>query len=168
MNVVELIDRHGPDIYRFCCILTGNKPDGDDLYQETFLKAVEKAQRIDSGQNPKAYLLATAAGLWKSRRRKLARRNRIAPVEQWDEAADGTEAQQAGAEELVLSREERHAVREAVARLSPRLKLPLYMHYNAGMSLEDIAAALGIPAGTVKSRLHHARKALKKQLEGML
>ena len=77
----ELIRLHGAAVYSFCCRLAANRPDAEDLYQETFLKATELCRKIDRYDNPKAFLLAIALRLWKDKRRKFARRQRIAPME---------------------------------------------------------------------------------------
>ena len=56
----ELIRLHGAAVYSFCCRLAANRPDAEDLYQETFLKATELCHKIDRYDNPKAFLLAIA------------------------------------------------------------------------------------------------------------
>ena len=57
------------------------------------------------------------------------------------------------------------ALRHALSALPERLRLPLLLHYLEGFSLQDAARILRLPVGTVKSRLHQARKALKFELE---
>lgn len=56
-------------------------------------------------------------------------------------------------------------LRESLSALPDKLRLPLLLHYLEGFSLEDVARTLRLPVGTVKSRLHQARKARKLQLE---
>lgn len=68
-------------------------------------------------------------------------------------------------EDAVLSYELSGMIQAAADRLGDKLKLPLYMYYTAEMSVDEIASALRIPPGTVKSRLFQARKAMKKTLE---
>ncbi|MFD3257186.1 RNA polymerase sigma factor [Paenibacillus lentus] len=163
----DLIQQHGKVLYGFCYKLTGNKTDTDDLYQETFLKALELSHKIDRSQNPKAFLIGIAIRLRKNQRRKLAWRQRIAPTAELNGAVE-THCQAVGEatpEETVLSRERRILIRNAVDKLSDKLRTPLYMYYTAEMSLDEIASVLKIPPGTVKSRLHQARKSIKKLLE---
>ncbi len=71
---------YGKDIYSFCRSLTLNLQEADDLYQDTFLKAVEVIREIEYEKNPKSYLLSIALRLWKNKKRKYAWRNRIAHV----------------------------------------------------------------------------------------
>ena len=59
-------------------------------------------------------------------------------------------------------------MRQAVNRLPERLKIPTLLHYMEDLPLAEIAAVMKIPVGTVKSRLHQARKALEKELEVVL
>lgn len=163
----ELIRQHGKAIYGFCYKLAGNKADTDDLYQETFLKAMEMLHQLDASQNPKSFLISIAVRLRKNKLRKWAWRQRIVPTAELGEAVERVSGSdpETTPEDAVLSRELRRVIHAAADTLSDKLKIPLYMYYTADMSVEDIAAVLKIPAGTVKSRLFQARKALKKRLE---
>jgi RNA polymerase sigma-70 factor (ECF subfamily) len=170
LNVTDLtglVNLHGKAIYGFCHKLARNQTDTDDLYQETFLKAMEICHKIDRDNNPKGFLISIAIGLWKNKCRKYARRQRIAPVEEFNSNTNNGYLFdiEASPEDIVVSRERRIIIQAAIDKLSCKLKIPLYMYYTAHMSNEDIASALKIPLGTVKSRLHKARKALKKSLE---
>ncbi|RKN85440.1 RNA polymerase sigma factor [Paenibacillus ginsengarvi] len=163
----DLIKKHGGALYGFCHRLAGNKADTDDLYQETFLKAMELRHRMNSSLNPKAFLLAIAARLRKNSRRKWAWRQRIAPTAELNDASNRASlaASEFSPEEAILSGELRGTIQAAAATLDDKLKVPLYMHYTADLSIDEIAEALGIPPGTVKSRLYKARKAIKSILE---
>lgn len=163
----DLVELHGKALYGFCYRLTGNKADTDDLYQETFLKAMEVRHKLNKDRNPKGFLIAIAVRLSKNRRRKFAWRQRIAPTSELPETVPQAGASDGAAtpEEAVLNLELRTSVQAAADKLDDKLKIPLYMHYTADMSVDEIASALRIPAGTVKSRLFQARKNLKKMLE---
>lgn len=167
-ELIELVQLHSKSIYSFCYKLTGNKEDTDDLYQETFLKAMELRHKMDASRNPKSFLIAVAIRLHKNHRRKLAWRHRIAPAAKLDESAHlliGVPAIEATPEDEVLSLELHTKLQEAAQQLNDKLKLPLHMYYTADMSVEEIAVALKLPSGTVKSRLHKARQEIKKVLE---
>lgn len=163
----NLVQLHGKAIYGFCYKLAGNKADTDDLYQETFLKAIEVRHKLDASQNPKGFLISIAVGLRKNNRRKWARRQRIAPIAELNEAVDKHYWPYSNEtpEDAVLSQELRGMIQAAADRLDDRLRIPLYMHYTAEMSIDEVASALRIPSGTVKSRLSRAREAVKKMLE---
>jgi len=163
----DLIQQHGKALYGFCRRLTGNQADADDLYQETFLKAIEARNKLDRNRNPKSFLISIAVQLRNNHRRKFAWRQRIAPTSDFEESKDvpGSSGQEETPEDAVLSLERRRSLQAAADSLQDKLKIPLYMHYTAEMSIEEIASALRIPLGTVKSRLYKARQAMKKDLE---
>lgn len=166
-DLSSLVKLHGKAIYGFCHKLAKNKADTDDLYQETFLKAMERCHKIDKDINPKGFLISIAIGLWKNNRRKYAWRQKIAPMAEFNEAVNNGYIfkDEPNPEDIVISDEIRIMIQTAADKLNNKLKLPLYMYYTAEMSIEDIASALKIPQGTVKSRLYKARKVLKSILE---
>ncbi|MFX3634537.1 MAG: RNA polymerase sigma factor [Candidatus Pristimantibacillus sp.] len=166
-DLSNLIELHGTTIYRFCYKLAGNKVDTDDLYQETFLKAMEVRHKIDMNHNPKSYLISIAIQLHKNKHRKFVWRQKIAPVVVLSETVDKVYWSEivATPEDVVLSNELRSIINTAVDSLNDKLKIPLYLYYTAEMSIDEVASALRIPAGTVKSRLYKARMAMKKILE---
>ena len=164
----ELVWRHGHAVYRFCYKLTGNQADADDLYQETFLKALELQPKLDDTLNPESYLIGIAVRLWQNKRRKWFRRQRIAPAKDWDDAVPERavgNGRPSSPEEIAIHNELSAMIRDAVDQLPDKYRFPLLMFYTAELSLGEIAKALNIPQGTVKSRLHKARKLLEKRLE---
>lgn len=168
------IHEYGKDIYSFCRHLACSRQEADDLYQDTFLKAMELEGKLDLSNNPKSYLLSVALRIWKNRKRKYARRNRIAPLQSIMEEKDlDADAALRGETELspeeqILNREERMAVRQAVDRLPDRMRATVLLYYMEDMPVKEVAAVMRIPAGTVLSRLHQARKILRKELESVL
>ena len=169
-ELAECIDAYGTDIYSFCAYLTGSRQEAEDLYQDTFLKAVELRETIKADQNPKSYLLAVAVRIWKNIRRKFAWRKRIAQVQTLTEEKEiqscgGTEQ---SAEAQYLRKADLQAVRAAVEALPGRYRAVVLLFYMEGMAVAQIAAVMKIPEGTVKSRLYHARRILEKELEVVL
>lgn len=161
------VDEYGKDIYSFCKHLTDNPPETDDLYQDTFLMAMELREKIDYDKNPKSYLLSIALRLWKNKKRKYAWRKRIADMQSLvDERGAGMGAStEPSLEERITSKEEGELIRTAVSRLPEKLKLVVLLFYMEDLSTAQIAGTMKIPVGTVLSRLHQARKILKKELE---
>lgn len=166
----QCIHTYGTDIYSFCRYLAGNVQEAEDLYQDTFLKAVEQHAGIRTEQNPKSYLLAVALRIWKNKKRKYAWRKRIAGVQMLTEEKDMEPygGMEQSAEAQFLHEEESAAVREAVAKLPQRYQVIVLLFYMEGLSVAQIASIVRIPEGTVKSRLYHARKILEKELEVVL
>lgn len=164
------VETHGKSIYSFCRRLAGDVQEAEDLYQDTFLKAVELRGQIDADENVKSFLLSVCVNLWKNRRRKAAIRLRITGPRT---ALDGPDAENVpdtarDVENEFLRREDIRAVRSAVAALPDRLRLPVLLFYMEDLKLPEIARILKIPEGTVKSRLFAARKKLKKELQTVL
>jgi len=155
------IDEYGKDIYSFCKHLTNNPPEADDLYQDTFLMAVELKEKIEYSNNPKSYLLSVALRIWKNKRRKFAWRKRIADEREID-IGDSAEL---SLEERITSKEKDESIRMAVNRLPEKFKIVVLLFYMEDLSTAQIAETMKIPIGTVLSRLYQARKILKKELE---
>ena len=165
----QVIALHGKEIYSFCMSLTGNRILADELYQDSFLKATEQLDRLQADGNMKSYLLSVALRLWKNQKRKFAWRNRIAPMEGLgEETISGRQEESADVLQEVLRQERCQTVRQAVSGLTDRYKIPVLLYYMEEMSVSQIAAIMGIPPGTVKSRLHKARKQLESELEGLV
>ena len=126
----------------------------------------------EAGANPKSYLLSVAIRLWKNKRRKAAWRRRIAPEQSMDapggEVLTGETELTDSIETEVLRAEERRQVQRAVDTLPEKYRVVVLLYYMEELPLAQIASLLHIPSGTVKSRLHQARKLLRQQLEVLL
>ncbi len=169
-ELAECIDTYGRDIFSFCRHMTGSVQEAEELYQDTWLKVVELLDRVDPEGNVRAYCLSVAIRIWKNKKRKYAWRKRIAQFQpaETEEGMEYLRDESPSSEERVLEKERNRAVWEAVDGLSDRLKAVVLLYYMEELSLAQIAGAAGIPEGTVKSRLHQARKILEKKLEVVL
>lgn len=183
----ELVVLYSKPLYNFCMHLTGNTDAAQDLFQDTFIKAMEKEKVLEKimkesyVQHSKAneeqnyvekeipqlrnYLIGIAIKVWKYGKRKEAWRGEIAPMEHSAEGVGEVSAKGRGPEEEYLHKEELLEVRRQVAKLSDKLRIVVVLYYAQEMSTEEIAKQLRIPAATVRSRLHKARNLLKKELE---
>ena len=161
----KCIEDYGKDIYAFCRQLTNSRQEADELYQDTFLKAMEILSKIEMSNNPKSYLLSIALRLCKNSRRKYVRRKRIADMESLTEEKQDTNRCSYSPEDEVIEKETASLVRKAVKELPDKYRLPVWLYYMEELPLEDIAGVLKIPKGTVKSRLYQARKILRNKLE---
>lgn len=170
MQLEQCIREYGKNVYAFCSQLTGNKQEAEELYQDTFLKAVELKEKMDWERNPGSYLISIALRIWKNKKRKYAWRNRIAGTEIFTEEMAGGESgrQEDSTEETFFRKEQQRQVREAVAKLEEKYRIPVYLYYSQQFTTEQIGKVLKLPQGTVKSRLYKARKLLKKELEVIL
>ena len=164
--------KFGKDILRFCRMTTGNAETGDELYQDTMLKLLERKNRLDSSQNTKSYALSTSIFLWKNKQKKYAARMKLAPMDSTDEMLEEGKqisqlAKEASPEQLCLQKDEAESVRQMVASLPEKYRVPIYLFYSADMQIKEIAKVLRLPEGTVKSRMRKAKKMLKEELEAI-
>lgn len=164
------VSQYGKDIYSFCKYLTGNPQEADDLYQDTFLKAVEMKEKIDYEQNSKSYLLSIVLRIWKNKKRKYAWRKRIVDVQSIidEKDVDINDPTVLSLEENLVREEIRESVREAVNKLPDKIRIVVLLFYMEDLSSKQVADVMKIPVGTVLSRLHHARRILRKELEDVL
>lgn len=167
---IELcIAKYGKDLYSFCCYLTYNKIEADDLYQDTFLKVIE-LDKLDKTKNPKSYLLSIAIRVWKNSYRKLERRKRHLALDTMDELEEEGKLKtwKTSPENEMIQKEQQKKVQNAVRQLPEKLQIVALLYYMEDRKVADIAKILHVPQGTVKSRLHKARKLLREKLEGVL
>ena len=150
-EITEIYNRYADTVYRVCYSFMKNKPETEDMVQETFLRLLSCGVVFQNRRHEKAWLIVTASNLCKDSLRKWWRRN------------DSLEEQlEAGSLPMV----ERSAVLDAILELPPSYKVPIYMHYYEGYSTAEIGKYLGLSDGTIRSRLSRARKMLKKWLGG--
>ena len=160
----KYIEKYGKDIYSFCVYLTRNKNDAEDLYQQTFLTAVEKDE-LDGVQNPKSYFISIAVNLWNNQKRKFLWRKRKADIvyfqdDNLEQLADHAQT----VEEQVLRQEEIETVRKCIVGLPDKMRIVVLLYYRENLTIDEIALLLKIPSGTVKSRMHQAKNKIKERL----
>lgn len=148
-------------LYAVCRRLTGSDADGADACQEALIAIVRNLSKFDqrSGFSTWAYRIAVNASLDELRRRK--RRPRP------DEAIVSDRVEQTtGAPDIGTSVSDRMVLDAALAGLSPEFRAAVVLRDVAGLDYAEIAEALEIPAGTVRSRIARGRAALADALGG--
>ncbi len=168
----QFVLKFGKDILRFCRMTAGNAENGDELYQDTMLKLLEKKKKLESMQNTKSYALSMAIYLWKNKKKKYANRMRLVPIDSMDEMSDeGYEIfnhnNDDSPEHIVLQQNEINMIQELVASLPEKYRIPIYLYYSADMQINELSKILGLPEGTVKSQMRKAKKLLKEKLEAI-
>lgn len=167
----KLIKVHGPAIYGFCLHLAQEQHLADDLYQDTLLKAVEIQHKIEINDiepdllSAKNYVIGIAIRLWKkSKSKKYKHRFDVSLDDEQSGVCNGiTDDMDV---EMEIEEKEFHGhLRKVVRELPEKLRIVIYMHYAAKMRVEEIAAELHIPKGTVKSRMYLARKKIVAEME---
>ena len=146
--LASLIDRYAARIHAHLCRMTGDRDDADDLLQETWVRVARGARRFDPTRRVRPWLYGVASNLARDLYRRRQVRARAALAE------PSAAAPAAPVEGIDL--------RERLARLPERLREVVLLRYYGDLDEAEMAAALGIPRGTVKSRLHGAIRELKR------
>jgi len=153
--LAPLVARWRGPLFGFLARRAGES-DAEDLFQETWIRVVRHGARFDPARRFSTWLFQIANNLCRDRARRLAVRERYRRAHR-AEARDDPARRAAAPLALRLD------VRERVARLPDRLREVLVLRYYRELPEKEIAAVVGIPPGTVKSRLHAAVKALREQ-----
>lgn len=150
----ELVRRWTPRLLRHAQHLLGSADQASDAVQETWLAVLRGLRRLEDPARFPGWVYAIAT-------RRCA--DSIRGSVRLRSFRDETQSDPTNEEEL-RSTDEILDMRGALSRLPSDQAVVMAMFYGADLSVEEIAGALSIPAGTVKSRLHHARETLKTML----
>ncbi len=145
----------------FAMKLARNPDMADDLMQETMLKAISNREKFSAGTNLKAWLYTIMKNTFITHYHRMVRKNTFidstdnlhyinSPASVTENGSSGTFAME--------------DIRKAIGKLKAEYRTPFMMHFN-GFKYHEIAVKLAIPIGTVKNRIHIARKHLKNDLD---
>jgi RNA polymerase sigma-70 factor (ECF subfamily) len=153
----ELVELYHSRLHYFLASMVGDEHAADDLLQEVWFDVYRGVARLaDPGAFP-AWLYRIA------RRRALAvlrkKRQPLSSLEGMDLAGEG--------EDDDFSAEDAERVHAALRRLAPEHREVLLLRFFEGMAYEDIARVTGCQLGTVRSRIHYAKRALRRVMEGV-
>ncbi len=166
-----LVRRYQHRVYSHVCRMIGQQDEAADLTQEVFVKVYTSLNRFRGQASFQTWLYRVTANLCVDRHRRTQRAPQVS--RSLDAAVETDDGQvevdlpdwDENPERVALTGELQRQVREAVVQLSDKLRAVLVMHDLEGLGYEEIAAALDIPLGTVKSRLFNARAALRDLLQ---
>jgi len=156
-----LIERHYDGVLRFFRTKAG--ADAEDLVQRTFLRCVEPASAFRGDSTFKAFLFGVARNVLFEHIRAIVRDKKADP----DFGASSILDLNPRASTVAIERAEQRRLVLALQRIPVDLQMTLELFYWEELSVDELARALDVPAGTVKSRLHRARGLLKEALDVM-
>jgi RNA polymerase sigma-70 factor (ECF subfamily) len=163
-----LYDRHAPTILRYCARRVG--PDAaEDVVAATFLIAYERWEAYDQSAEALPWLYGIATNLLRRHRRSEVRAYRALArtgIDPLSNAAGVVESHEHRVGERADASAQSRAVARVLARLPRRQRDVLMLYALADLGYAEIAAALKIPVGSVRSALHRARATLRSALEG--
>jgi RNA polymerase sigma-70 factor, ECF subfamily len=146
--------------------LTGDRHDAEDLLQDTFARAYAKFHQYTPGASLRAWLYAIMTRTFYSNCRSRRRRPAELPAADLLAEADGRPGMSVSrtAEAEALERLGDSPVMRALAQLPAQIKTAVYLADVEGYGCGEIAHLTGVPAGTVKARIHRGRKRLRTRL----
>jgi RNA polymerase sigma factor (sigma-70 family) len=144
----------------FAINLTRDSEAANDLYQETMYKALANHEKYNTGTNIKAWLFTIMRNIFINDYRRKAKQRTIFDTTPNDFLIDSRQPAVSNAAESGLRMKE---IEAAIHQLPDIFKVPFQLYFD-GYKYQEIADVLGEPLGTVKSRIHFARKLLKERL----
>lgn len=154
----ELVSRYAGQARRVALAVLGNPEDADDAAQDGLLSALRNIDRYDPGRPFGPWLMRIVANAAADRRRRLK-------VRRTDELSPVTASADPSPAVVTDRRAFGEALRHALDELPERQRTAVVLFDVEGYSHAEIAGILGIPAGTVRSDVFHARRALRERLE---
>jgi len=151
----DLVDRHADRLFRLAVSLLGNSTDAEDVVQETLIGAFRGLKGFEARSSFKTWItriLVLQAAQFRRRKR---------PMQSIPESQPTAKDQPAGSEAKL-------DVQAALLNLPPEHRQVIVLRELEQMTYEEIAQVLDIPQGTVESRLHRARTALREKLKAYL
>jgi RNA polymerase sigma-70 factor, ECF subfamily len=166
----EIVELFQDKLYRICYRMLGNQHEAEDIAQEAFVRAFINIHTFDTNRKFSTWLYRIGTNLCIDRIRKKK------PDYYLDAEVAGTEglnmySQIPSKEELpeqeVLKMEMQDRVQYEISRLPDKYRAVIVLKYMEDLPLQEISEILEMPLGTVKTRIHRGREALRKQLSNM-
>lgn len=154
-----------PRLRAFALSLGNDATDAEDLAQETCLRAIGARDRFVPDTNLKAWLFTILHNLHRNRRRDVAAHPRLVALDELETDADILDGRRGpDVERQALNRARLADVIRALRSLPPAFAIPLQLVTVEDLAYAQVAEILGIPIGTVMSRIYRARRLLLRRL----
>lgn len=168
----ELVRRFQGRVTNLVSRILNDRECADDLAQEVFVRVFVHRRNYRRGSKFSTWLFTIAANLAKNEIRRRVRKRNWFSLDALQELVNDSAIQLADPTEGRESRMEREQLRDtvgrAIAAVPEKYRLSLVLRDIEGLSYEEIAQVLGIPGGTVRSRINRARGMLKRKLQPLL
>ncbi|MHC5540471.1 RNA polymerase sigma factor [Singulisphaera rosea] len=158
---LSLVDRHGAVALAMLRRLCDNRHDAEDVFQDVAVRVWKHLGERPRLRNDRAWLMTIAYRAYLDHQSRRPQTH--TPLFEHEAiASSGADRDPVAVAERVESAQR---VNEAVSTLNATLREVVVLHYTAGLSLRDVAAATGLSVGTVKSRLNAALEQLRRRLQ---
>jgi len=161
----RLIEQYQQRLYRYLLFLTGNSALAEDLFQETWVRVLERGHQYNAKNKFESWLFAIARNLVidASRRKKMSSLEDLSDPES-SQPYEPPDDRAQSALQLLVARENEQAVQLSLLKIPAYYREVLLLRFHEELGLEEIAAVLSTPLSTVKSRLYRGLEALKSAL----
>jgi len=161
----HLIELYQHRLYRYLLFLTGNPALAEDLFQETWIRVLERGHQYNAKSKFESWLFAIARNLVidVSRRKKMPSLEDLGDQDS-NQPYDPPDEHSVSALQLLVARENQQAVQLSLLKIPAYYREVLLLRFHEEMGLEEIAAMMSTPVSTVKSRLYRGLAALKSAL----
>lgn len=163
----ELVLRHQDRTYNLCRHVLGNAHDAEDAAQDVFIKAYRSLDRFQPGASLSTWLYRIAVNTCIDYKRRPFFESLFKRTAEGDEVMVDLPSGGPSPERLYEAKEAGLALRQGLAKLSPKLRAAIILKDVEGLSYEEIAETLDISIGTVKSRISRAREELRELMESI-
>jgi RNA polymerase sigma-70 factor (ECF subfamily) len=162
----RLIEQYQHRLLRFLIYLTGNRETAEDLFQETWLRVLERGNQYDGKHNFSTWLFTVARNLSLDALRRKKPASLDTTTGEDEEPMDIADSKLASAFDLVAEQEQSELVTRALGGIPQEYREAIVLRFHEELSLEEIAAITRTPLGTVKSRLYRGLNHLMPRLKG--
>jgi RNA polymerase sigma-70 factor, ECF subfamily len=161
----RLLERYQHRLYRYLCRLVRDPASAEDLFQQSWLRVIERIERYDERRSFEAWLFSLARNLAIDYLRRGRPESLDEPLPSGAARADLLAAEAPSSLDRVLAEERGLRLAEELAALPAIYSEVLTLRFEEEMKLEEIAELLETPLSTVKTRLRRALDALRRRLE---
>lgn len=160
LAIERLVQTHQAEVYRLALSILDDADEADDATQEVFVAALRALDSFRAAASLKTWLFSITINVCRNRLGRAKSRGRLQQI-----LKNLFSQEQAHPEKEAVQNESDAALRQAIQTLDDKHRIPIILRYYHDLSVADIAEILGIPSGTVHSRLNHAREQLRALLK---
>lgn len=164
----ELVDRYKNSVYSICLRMVGNREEAEDLSQDAFIRAYNHISQFDNDRKFSTWLFRIATNLSiDSLRRKKPSVSLDAEIPGTEGLALNTMLPGSGdlPDEQIVQGETEQWIQNEIKALPEKYRSAVVLKYIEDLSLKEISEIMGLPVGTVKTRVHRGREMLRKNMK---